>query len=137
MNHIMSIRKTFLAVMVAVMVLGLAFAAIPAKAANDTFKVTVVHGINGRSLGLSKELPVNVEVWKDGAVLAHIKDFTFKERFAAELPAGTYQIRVYSVELKAYVTSMDLGPVEIPGGANLLIRAKLSGGTPILAVKAR
>jgi len=98
----------------------------------------VVHGINGRSLGLSKELPVNIIVYKDGAVVAHINDFTFKERFSATLPAGEYKIEVFSQELGKIVPSMTLGPVSIPAGADLLIRAQLSADkTPVLVVKSK
>lgn len=139
MKSIMGIRKLILGVILMAMVFGTAFAAMPAQAASsDTFKVTVVHGIDGRKLGLSKALPVNIEVWKDGAVLAYINDFKYKDRFQADLPAGKYQIRVYSQELKAYVQSMNLGPVNIGAGADLLIRAQLKNKTnPILFVKSR
>jgi hypothetical protein len=131
-------RNWIFAMLAAVMLFALAFAAVPAKAADGTWNVNVVHGINGRSLGLSKDLPVNITVYKDGAVLAYIKDFTFKDRFAAALPAGEYKIEVYSQELGTIVPSMTLGPVNIPAGADLLIRAQLSGGkTPVLVVKSK
>jgi hypothetical protein len=98
----------------------------------------VLHSINGRKLGLSEELPVNITVYKDGAALAFINNFTFKERFAAPLPAGEYTIEVFSQELGTVVPSMTLGPVMIPEGADLLIRAQLSNdGTPVLFVKAK
>lgn len=137
MQHIMGIRKVVLGVLVAVLALGVIFAAAPAKASTGTFDVTVVHGINGRSLGLSKDLPVNVTIYKDGAEFAYINGFTFKERFSAALPAGEYKIEVFSTELGTIVPSMTLGPVEIGAGADLLIRAKLMDGTPVLTVKGR
>ena len=128
-------RNWIFTMLAAVMLFALAFAAAPAKAADGTWNVNVVHGINGRSLGLSKDLPVNITVYKDGAVLAYINDFTFGERFAAPLPAGEYTIEVFSQELGTLVPSMTLGPVMIPADADLLIRAQLSGGkTPILNV---
>jgi hypothetical protein len=131
-------RNWIFALLAAVMLFALVFAAAPAKASDGTWNVNVLHGINGRSLGLSKDLPVDITVYKDGAVLAYINDFTFGERFAAPLPAGEYKIEVFSQELGTIVPSMTLGPVNIPAGADLLIRAQLSGGkTPVLVVKAK
>lgn len=131
-------RNWIFGLLAAVMALALVFAAVPAKAADGTWNVSVYHGINGRALGLSKELPVNITVYKDGAVLAYINDFEFKERFNATLPAGEYKIEVFSQELGTIVPSMTLGPVMIGEGADLVIRAKLGAGkTPILMVKAR
>jgi len=134
--NITSMRKWILASLASVMLFALVFAAMPVKAA-DTFDVTVVHGINGRSLGLSKELPVNITI-TDGSAVYYINDFTFKERFSASLPAGEYTITVFSQELGVNIPSMTLGPVEIPAGANLLIRANLAANkTPMLMVKAK
>jgi hypothetical protein len=131
-------RNWIFALLAAVMLFAFAFAAAPAKAADGTWNVNVVHGINGRSLGLSKDLPVNIIVYKDGAPLAYINNFTFKERFAAALPAGEYKIEVFSQELGTIVPSMTLGPVMIPADADLLIRAQLSGDkTPVLVVKSK
>ena len=131
-------RNWVLVALAAVMAFALVFAAVPARADSHTFDVSVYHGINGRSLGLSKELPVNVIIWKDGEVLGYINDLTFKERINASLPEGEYTIQVYSQELGAVVDSMTIGPVEIPAGANLVIRAKLGAGkAPVLMVKAK
>jgi hypothetical protein len=131
-------RNWIFALLAAVMLFAFAFAAAPAKAADGTWNVNVVHGINGKSLGLTKDLPVNITVYKDGAPLAYINNFTFKERFAAALPAGEYTIEVFSQELGVTVPSMTIGPVMIPEGADLLIRAQLSGGkTPVLVVKSK
>ena len=131
-------RNWIFGILAAVMVFALVFAAAPAKAADGTWNVNVVHNINGRSLGLSKDLPVNITVYKDGAPLAYLNDFTFKERFAAALPAGEYTIEVFSTELGTIVPSMTLGPVMITEGADLLIRAQLSADkTPVLTVKAK
>jgi hypothetical protein len=111
------------------------FAVSAARADGHTFKVCVRHNINGRSLGLSKELPVIAEVTPSGGETVKIP-LEFKDTFCAELPAGEYLIRVFSVELNDYIGSMTVGPVEIPPGADLFILARLSGGkTPILDVK--
>jgi len=100
----------------------------------ETFNVAVYHGINGRSLGLSRELPVIAEVYKDGAQIAQIP-LSFKDRFTADLMPGSYEIKVWSVELGAYVDSMTVGPVDLPAGINLILRAQLMDGTPVLNVK--
>ncbi len=128
-------RKWIFGLLATGMLIAVAFAAFPAKAADGTWNVRVVHEINGRQLGLSKELPVNIIVYKDGAVLAFINNFTFKQRFYAPLPAGEHKIEVFSQELGTIVPSMTLGPVMITEGADLLIRAELKpNGTPVLVV---
>lgn len=124
-------------VLVTALALVLAFGAQSALAAVGTFDISVYHGINGRSLGLSKDLPVIAEVYKDGALLAEIP-LSFKDRIATELPAGEYTIMVRSVELGAYIPSMTVGPVDIPAGVDVSLHAKLSADkTPILKVKVR
>jgi hypothetical protein len=137
-------RKNWLMVAVAaVMALAMLLSAQSVLAAgHDTFEVSVYHGINGNSLGLSKDLPVNIWIMKDNgtglALFAKVNDFTFKERFEAELPAGKYQIMVESVELGAVIDSMTVGPVDIPEDADLRIHAKLGAGkNPVLSVRAR
>ena len=133
-------RKNLLMVSVAaVMVFAMLLSAQAALAAgHDTFKVSIYHGINGRSLGLSKELPVNIWIEKDGSPYMMLPDVTFKQRIDAELPAGTYKIMVQSVELNAVIDSMTVGPVPIAEDADLRIQAKLSSGkTPVLSVRAR
>lgn len=137
-------RKNWLMVaLAAVMVLAMLLSAQSVLAAgHDTYKVSVYHGINGKSLGLSKDLPVNIWIMKDRgsglALFAKVNDFTFEERFEAELPAGTYQIMVESVELGVVLDSMTVGPVDIPEEADLRIRANLDvGNIPVLNVRAR
>ena len=136
----MTLTKTFhkrtLFVGLAIMALLAAFA-LPASAdSHTTFDVSVRHNINGtslKSLGLSKELPVIVEVW--GPANAEIP-LSFKDSFEATLPAGTYTIKVFSVELGGFIDSMTLEDVPIPAGADLSIMAKLGKGkTPMLMVR--
>lgn len=104
--------------------------------APETFKVSVYHGINGRALGLSKELPVIAEVYKDGARIASIP-LSFKDRFSTDLLPGSYEIKVWSTELGAYVDSMGVGPVDLPAGIDLRLNARLAGGTPVLNVNVK
>lgn len=122
---------------VAAMVLAMtAFVFVDGAKANadDTFSVQVEHGINGKSLGLSKELPVTATVNLDGIDIAEL-DLSFGDVIKADLPAGEYTISVSSAEAGP-LPSMTVGPVDIPAGAKVRLKAKLSGGkTPILAVK--
>lgn len=113
------------------------FAAQSVLAATGTFNVSVYHGINGRSLGLSKELPVDISIYKDGELLTVINDFTFKSRLNTDLPAGEYLIMVSSDEAGP-LPSMTVGPVAIPAGAEVELHARLSAGkTPIIAVRVK
>jgi hypothetical protein len=113
-----------------------AFGAQPAAASDGTFDVSVYHGINGRSLGLSKELPVDVYIYKDGELLTVIDDFTFKSRIRTSLPAGEYLIEVFSEDLQAFIPSMTVGPADIPEGVKVQMKAVLGENmTPIIRVK--
>jgi len=99
-----------------------------------TFDVTVAHNINGRSLGLDKDLPVNITIEKDGAKLTEINDFRFGDKISTSLPAGEYLITVEVVGV-GVLDSMTVGPVDIPEGISLFLNARLSGGkTPIVSV---
>ena len=107
------------------------------RADGHEFSVCVRHNINGRSLGLSKDLPVVAEVTPTGGETVEIP-LTFKGTFCGELLAGEYTIKVFSVELDGYIDTMTVGPVEIPGGADLFILARLGAGkNPVLDVKVK
>ena len=122
--------------LVAVMAGTFAFVVPQAKAAEGTFNISVYHGINGRSLGLDKELPVIASVYKDDALLANIP-LEFKDRFTADLEPGSYTIMVEAVGVGP-IDSMTLGPVEIPADVDVRIQAKLSGEkTPILKARVK
>jgi hypothetical protein len=124
--------------LVALLAGAFAFAVPQAKASDGTFNISVYHGINGRSLGLSKELPVDARVYNGSNELLTTIPLEFKERFTADLPAGTYKIEVFSRELGAVVDSMTVGPVEIPEGVDVRIQAQLGAGkTPILNVRVK
>lgn len=129
-------RLVVIFTLVALLAGAFAFAAPKAKAADGTFNISVYHGINGRALGLSKELPVIAKVYKDGAWLANIP-LSFKDRFTADLPAGTYLIEVEAVGVGP-VPSMTLGPVTIPADVDVRIQAQLGpGGVPILKARVK
>jgi hypothetical protein len=125
--------------LLALFALVLVFSAIPqaAFASGDTFEVTVAHNINGRGLGLSKDLPVTINIEKDGEFLAAIPNFRFGDRISTSLPAGQYLITVVSDEAGP-LPSMTVGPVDISAGLSLFLNARLSANkTPIVAVVVR
>jgi hypothetical protein len=101
-----------------------------ASASSGNFNLMVFHGINGKDLGLDKELPVNVFV--NGALA--IPDFQFGEKISTSLSAGWYTITVQLLD-GTPLSSMTVGPVDIPAGVDVDIKARLSSnGTPYLQV---
>ena len=125
--------------LVAVLAGALAFSPMTAKANDTTFNISVYHGINGKALGLSKELPVIATVTSTDGLYATIP-LEFKDRFSADLPAGTYTIMVSAVIDGNLVElpSMTVGPVTIPADVDVRLKAQLSADkTPILAVRVK
>lgn len=105
-------------------------------AAGETAKVEVVHGINGTSAGarlfgdplaLPRSLPVTVNI-ADGAIV--LEDFTFGETASAEVPAGTYNVKVFVGDL--LVIDQDL---TLSAGDDVTATAKLLGKTPLIVVE--
>lgn len=124
-------RWWILAVLIG-LVVPLAMVVPTASADDGTFNVSVYHGINGRSLGLSKDLPVDVYI---NGQLA-IPGLEFKDRIETSLPAGEYTIMVNLAGTD--VTVMSFGPAEIPAGVDVSIHAKLGANkTPTLKVKVK
>jgi hypothetical protein len=108
-----------------------AFSPSPVQADSDTFNLDVFHNINGRSLGLDKELPV--DVYANGG---YAFTFSFGDSVSLQLPAAEYLIEVKLAGTDTVV--MSLGPVEIPAGVNVAIRATLGAQkTPTLRVVVR
>ena len=128
-------RKNWMAILLvaiaAVLALVLVVSVQPADASEGKFDLTVKHGINGRSLGLDKDLPVDVYV-NGGKAFT----FEFKDIKNVRLDAGTYTIMVKLAGTDT--TVMSLGPTTIPEDVDVSIRAKLSAEkTPILKVKVK
>ena len=134
-------RKYWLLAIFALVIAGLL--ALPlqsALAADGTFKVSVYHNINGRTLDLPKDLPVDVVIYKDGAYLTTIEDFMFKDRVTTNLPAGTYDIYVYLDQSLGggLIPSMTIRGAEIPEGVEVRLQANLGPGqTPRIMVKVK
>jgi hypothetical protein len=115
-----------------ILAIALAINVTPVQAqGDDTFELSVKHNINGRSLGLDKALMV--DVYANG-----VKAFTFSfgQTVETSLPAGNYFIEVkLNPSFPGDDNVMTLGPVDIPAGVTVDIRAQLSGGkTPALKV---
>ena len=118
-------------VFLSVFAIAIAFNPAPVKADGHEFDLTVKHNINGMSLGLSKDLPVDVYVNGDLAFT-----FSFGDTFTAKLEEGEYEIVVKLAGEED--TVMSFGPGDIPGGVDVMIKAQLSGGkTPVLKVKVK
>jgi hypothetical protein len=99
----------------------------------STFDVVVSHKINGQRLGLPKALPVNVYI--NGALA--IPDFRFGQKVETSLPAGEYTITVTLLDGTPLET-MTVGPVDIPGGVQVNLNAKLSADlTPYIKVSVK
>ena len=104
----------------------------PALAADNTFNLTVTHAINGKDLGLDKDLPVNVFI--NGSLA--IRDFRFGEVVETSLPAGSYEVTVRLPD-GTLLESMTIPYGYIPGGLDVDVTARLDGyGAPSLAVAA-
>lgn len=137
------VRKNWWIAVLALLLVAFAVAPLSnARAADGTFKVTVNHGINGKSLSsdLPKALPVDIVINKDGAYLATIENFEFKDSFKANLPAGTYDIRVYLDESLGggLIPSMTILGAAIPEGVDVRLNATLGAGkTPEIRVKVK
>jgi hypothetical protein len=108
-----------------------AFSTAPASASSD-FNLEVRHMINGNDLGLNRELPVDVYI--NGSLA--IPDFRFGEKIETKLAAGWYTITVFLAD-GTPLPSMTVGPVNIPAGVDVSIKAQLNSmDVPYLKVKA-
>lgn len=103
-----------------------------AYAGNDV-DVKVRHNINGQRLDLPTALPVNVFI--NGGLA--ISDFRFGDVVSTSLPAGNYTITVQLLD-GTPLPSMTVGPVDLAGGSDLVITARLNGDkVPFLNVASK
>ena len=96
--------------------------------------VRVIHGINGKDLGLAQELPVDISV--NGACA--LKGVAFKQSTKVELGAGDYTVRVFVATGSCAGTpviekNVTISP-EAEAAAFSLVASLSSNGTPQLAV---
>jgi hypothetical protein len=131
MKKLLSLKSLSIIGIMAALLFVTAFSA-PAASASSNFNLTVAHLINGNKLGVDRDLPVNVFV--NGALT--IPNFRFGESIETELPAGWYTITVFLTD-GTPLPSMTVGPVEIPAGVDVDIKARLAADdTPYLQVNA-
>jgi hypothetical protein len=136
MNLTSNFSKFFIGGLVLALAVAFIFTIAPAQASgNDTFNITVKHRINGEKLGLDRELPVNVNVYKDGQFLAQIPNFEYRDNFKTELPAGEYFVEVTLAD--GTPIGLTLGPVDLAAGLNVTVIAKLTSEGPILEPRIR
>jgi hypothetical protein len=113
-------------------VFALLVASAATQASADTFNIQIIHNINGQSLGLDKDLPVDIYV---NGGLAY-EDVKFKDSLTTDLEEGTYTFEVKRANTSDLVASF--GPAEVPAGASVTARARLGANkTPTLDVKVR
>jgi hypothetical protein len=130
MKKLISLKNMTIVGIVAALMFVTAFSAMPAKASSD-FNLDVTHLINGNDLGLDRDLPVDVYI--NGSLA--IPDFRFGEKIETSLSAGWYTITVFLTD-GTPLPSMTVGPVQIPAGVDVSIKARLNTlDTPYLAVK--
>ncbi len=133
-----TIVRLFSIVVFLSLLVGFSYTPVEAGGKCPTFIAHITHGIDGTRLGLSQELPVVVYVYfGPNLKLLDKIDLKYKESFTAELPRGTYLIKVYSVELQDFVESMTVGPDEVPGCTKVIFQARLVGGEPVINVIVR
>jgi len=138
MKRLIDFRKPIMALLVIAMTLSLAFTSLaftaaPALAAERTAKITFVHAINGVKINLSRELPVDIQIFRNGKLHHTIMDFKLHQRVTMELPAGTYRFVVINhMTGKILATKTSV----IKGGAAARVRAELNAKkVPVLNVK--
>jgi hypothetical protein len=114
--------------------LAAGFAAALTAVATPVFaaSVNIVHGIDGRDLGLARELPVDIAV--NGACA--LKGVKFKESAARELAPGTYKVTVHPANGLCTTAPVITQQVVIPTNGKFFsaVASLTSAGKPQLAV---
>ena len=120
-----------LTIMLSVFAIAVAFGSKSVQAQEETFDISVKHNINGISLGADKDLPVDVYINGD-----YEFTFSFGDSVETSLEAGNYEFVVKLAGTDTMV--MSFGPADVPAGADVSVKAQLSGGkTPVLKVKVK
>ena len=128
-------KLSIFAIVLAIAV-GFAFSISPVQAMEgEMVYLRVSHRINGRALGLDKELPV--DIWVNDAPFLVGVTFGTSARF--EVPAGGYSVEIYF----AGSDPMEVDPIMsldamLEGGAKVDLTATLGAGkTPTLRAVVR
>jgi len=95
-------------------------------------QLNVVHGINGRDLGLEESLPVDIAV--NGA--CSLKGVTFKQSALVELSPATYTITVHLSDGACSKAAVITKSVDLTDGSNSFsaVASLSSSGSPQLSV---
>lgn len=132
MKKLLSPKNWTIIGILAALLLVTAFSGAQPAAASSNFNLEVAHLINGNKLGVDRDLPVDVYV--NGALT--IPSFRFGDKIETSLAAGWYTITVFLTD-GTPLPSMTVGPVQIPAGVDVSIKAVLATDeTPFLKVKA-
>lgn len=105
---------------------GFASSISPVQADGHLVDLRVSHRINGRALGLDKELLVDIYVNEE----PFLTDVPFGTSGRFEVPAGEYKVEIYLAGTMTKV--MSLGPVFLEGGSKVDLTATLGSEGPIL-----
>ena len=127
-------KLSIFAVVIAIAV-GFAFSISPVQADGHEVYLRVSHRINGRALGLEKELPV--DIWVNGAPYA--TGVTFGGVLTDELAPGSYSIKVYLAGSDPASDSPIMSLMaELEGGLKVDLIATLGRGkAPVLRAVVR
>lgn len=130
----MKVHRLWIVAVLFGLVMSVALVVPTASADSHTFNISIYHGINGRSLGLEKDLPVDIYV--NNTLPEFLEEVEFKDRLETQLPAGNY---TFDVKLAGTNTTvMSFGPADIPAGVDVSVHAKLSAQkTPFLKVSVK
>jgi hypothetical protein len=130
----MNVHRLWIVAVLFGLVMSVALVVPTASADSHVFNISIYHGINGRSLGLDKDLPVDIYV--NNALPEFLKGVEFKDRLETQLLSGTY---TFDVKLAGTDTTvMSFGPAEIPAGVDVSVHAKLGADkTPTLKVNVK
>ncbi len=127
-------HKSILAVLAVVLAFGLLVTPQPAQAASTDIKVTFVHAIAGPKIGLSRGMPVDVRILKNGNRFDTLVNLKYKTRIATELRVNTYTFEVYSREQAKVISSLTFNAAQLTPGDKLVIRLMLDASNTLVMV---
>ena len=140
MNRVKYFRNIILAALAASLAFGLFLTPQPAQAAVTNIKVTFVHAIDGKKLGLSRGMPLEVRIYKrDNTTRFETEPvIRYKSRLPIILLPTTYRVVVYSTEQRKVISSMTINALNLKPGDRVVIRFELNTkGTPVSSVRKR
>jgi hypothetical protein len=140
MNRVTIFRKLALAALAASLAFGLLLTPRPAQAAVTNIKITFVHAIDGKKLGLSRGMPLEVRVYKGSNTTRFETEpiLRYRMRYQIILQPITYRVEVYSKEQRRVISSMTIDALTLKPGDRVVIRFELdASGTPVSSVRKR